>query len=138
MARVLIQCPRTGYYVYTGVETAPDALDLLPEDPAPVQCPFCHASHSWRRSQATLVDPTVAWSEIPRAEDCLQRAVESARMAQTSSSPRERDFYQRMEKKWSQLAKDFEFLAQLDRRHDLTGAARSSAAKPDAAGGSPG
>src|SRR6185503_19033789 len=52
------------------------------------------------------------WSEVPRAEDCLQRADESAAVAARTTTW--------MERTWLKLAEEFEFLAQMDRAHHIT------------------
>ena len=103
MAKILIKCPRTDRYVFTGLELPADVFALLPEAQDPVFCPYCRHEHGWQRRDGLPIDPT-RWSEVPRAEDCLQRADESAAVAARSTSPRQRDLYSWMERTWLKLA----------------------------------
>src|SRR6266571_8513760 len=57
MALLLIQCPRTGRCISTGIETDPDSFDLPADGPKTVQCPFWRKEHVWTKRNALLVDP---------------------------------------------------------------------------------
>jgi hypothetical protein len=70
MALLLIQCPRTGRYISTGIETNPDSFDLRPDEPKTIPCPFCRKEHVWTRRNALLADPD-QWSDVPEIEDCF-------------------------------------------------------------------
>ena len=73
MALLLIQCPRTGRCISTGIETDPDSFDLPTDGPKTVQCPFCRKEHVWTKRNALLVDPN-KWSDVPEIEDCFSVA----------------------------------------------------------------
>jgi hypothetical protein len=120
MARILIKCPRTEHYIFTGIEMPADLLHFLPEPQKPVFCPHCRIDHAWRRLDATPIEPR-RWSEVPRVEDCLLRADANAAAANRATTLRQRALCHWMELTWLRLAKDFEYLASLDRRHRLNG-----------------
>jgi hypothetical protein len=133
MAKILIKCPRTDRYIFTGIDVPADVFALLPEPQEPVFCPFCRAEHRWRRRDGTPIDPR-RWSGVPRAEDCLLRADESAVAAENTTDVRRRELYRWMEQKWLKLAAEFELLAEMDRCHDLTGMAPSGPDRSRAVG----
>lgn len=114
MARILIKCPRTQNYIFTGIEVPADLLAFLPEPQEPVYCRHCGVAHTWRRGDATPVDPR-HWSEVPRVEDCLIRADENAAAAARATTLRQRALAHWMELTWLRLADDFAYLAKLDR-----------------------
>jgi hypothetical protein len=116
MALVLIQCPRTGRCVSTGIETDPDCFELALDGPKTVQCPFCRKEHVWTKGNALLVDPA-KWSDVPEIEDCFIKATENSERAASAKRAADRDFYLRMERKWLGLADGFRWIADLERRH---------------------
>jgi hypothetical protein len=116
MALVLTQCPRTGRYISTGVETDADGFDLMANGPKTVECPFCRKEHRWTKRNAMLVD-TAKWSEVPEIEDCFLKAAENADRAAAAKKANDREFYLRMERKWLGLADGFRWIADLERRH---------------------
>ncbi len=111
MAVVLIECPATGQFIATGVETDPDS-DIRP----PVKCPLCGKRHSWTKRDATSVNPD-RWSEDPDAEKYFIKAVKNAEQAAAVKSPEDREFHLRMERKWLGLAAGYQLIANVNRRH---------------------
>ena len=116
MALVLVQCPRTGRCISTGVETGPDGTDLCLDGPKTIHCAFCRKEHVWAKRNALLVDPD-KWSDVPEIEDCFIKAVENSERVAFAKRAADRDFYLRMERKWLGLADGFRWIADLERRH---------------------
>ena len=114
MALLLIQCPRTGRCISTGIETDPDSFDLPADGPKTVQCPFCRKEHVWTKRNALLVDPN-KWSDVPEIEDSFIKAVENSERAASAKRAADRDFYLRMERKWLGLADGFRWIADASR-----------------------
>jgi hypothetical protein len=52
MARIVIRCQYTGHYVFTGIETRPDAVIVG----GSIYCPYCAADHVWTCNEARF-DP---------------------------------------------------------------------------------
>ncbi len=113
---VLIECPATGQFIATGVETDSDSFQLLSDIQPPVKCPLCGKRHSWTKRDATSVNPD-RWSEDPDAEKCLIKAVKNAEQAAAVKSPEDREFHLRMERKWLGLAAGYQLIANVNRRH---------------------
>jgi len=116
VAVVLIECPATGQFIATGVETDSDSFQLLSDIQPPVKCPLCGKRHSWTKRDATSVNPD-RWSEDPDAEKCLIKAVKNAEQAAAVKSPEDREFHLRMERKWLGLAAGYQLIANVNRRH---------------------
>jgi hypothetical protein len=116
MLTVLFRCPNTGRHFSTGVETSPDEFELLPVLQQPLQCPFCKREHRWTKRDAILA-PSERWSDVPEVEECFLKAMESAWRAAAAKKHAQRDFYQRMERKWLGLAEGYRFLSEVARRH---------------------
>lgn len=43
MARIVVRCQYTGHYIFTGIETRPDAVIVGGR----IYCPYCAADHVW-------------------------------------------------------------------------------------------
>jgi hypothetical protein len=52
--RILIKCPTTGKYVYTGFTMEPALFDVTPIEAYPVECPHCRQMHAWQKKDAFL------------------------------------------------------------------------------------
>ena len=50
MARIVIRCQYTGHYVFTGIETRPDAVVVGGR----IYCPYCVADHVWTCNEARI------------------------------------------------------------------------------------
>ena len=55
MGRVMITCPATGRQAFTGIETDPDSVNLIPPINARLKCPHCGRIHTWSMLEAELV-----------------------------------------------------------------------------------
>ena len=55
MALVMITCPATGRQAFTGVETHPANVGLVPAINAILVCPECGYEHRWSMLDAELV-----------------------------------------------------------------------------------
>ena len=122
MGVVLVQCPRTGRYISTGVETDNNGFNLLIERPKTVQCPCCRKEHVWTKRNAMLVDPA-KWSEVPEIQNCFLKAIENSEHAAATKRADDREFYLRMERKWLKLADGFRGMPDLERRQGLSAGA---------------
>ena len=64
MAMVIITCPKTGQATFTGIETHPSSLPLIPPINTRLACPHCGDMHIWSILDAGLVaaepDPAIA------------------------------------------------------------------------------
>ena len=70
MADILIQCPRTGSPVATGLKTEWVVLKSLPCVAVPLHCPACGQMHKWK--------PADAWIGMGQSTDpALLRAATS-------------------------------------------------------------
>jgi hypothetical protein len=58
MAMIMIRCPATGHQAFTGIETHPDSVPMIPPISARLTCPRCGQEHIWSILDAELV-PTV-------------------------------------------------------------------------------
>jgi hypothetical protein len=66
MAMVMIKCVATGRQVFTGVETDPASVALIPPINAPLVCPACGDTHRWSMLDAELVTGDYqACNELP-------------------------------------------------------------------------
>ena len=54
MNRILIKCPATGKFIYTGFAMDPDIFMLSPIELNPIECPACKKKHSWTNNDALL------------------------------------------------------------------------------------
>jgi hypothetical protein len=53
MNMVMIQCPRTGRPIPTGIKTDKHSFNQLPEDiRSRARCPLCGQDHGWRKKDA--------------------------------------------------------------------------------------
>ena len=64
MGRVMITCPTTGRQAFTGIETDPASVNLIPPVNTRLTCPHCGGTHVWSMLDAELVD-----AELDCAED---------------------------------------------------------------------
>ena len=55
MAMVIITCPKTGQATFTGIETHPSSLPLIPPINTRLACPHCGDMHIWSILDAELV-----------------------------------------------------------------------------------
>ena len=68
MAMVMIRCPTTGNQAFTGIETVPESVNLIPPINARLVCPRCGHTHVWSILDAELVNEHLKESdELPRA-----------------------------------------------------------------------
>jgi len=66
MGRVMITCPTTGRQAFTGVETDPASVNLIPPINTRLTCPHCGGTHVWSMLDAELVDAELdCVDEIP-------------------------------------------------------------------------
>jgi hypothetical protein len=72
MARLMIRCPATGRQVFTGIETHPASIAMLPPINMHLICSLCGGTHVW--SMLDLVCEPVEQPEAPPPE--LQRLLE--------------------------------------------------------------
>ena len=56
MSMLMIQCPRTGQPVSTGIETDPDSFKRIPDVLAFARCPQCGLEHAWWHDEAWLAE----------------------------------------------------------------------------------
>ena len=54
MADILVQCPRTGAPVPTGLKTEWVLLKSLPSVAVPLRCPACGQMHKWKPDDAWI------------------------------------------------------------------------------------
>jgi len=54
MGRVMITCPATGRQAFTGIETDPDSVNLIPPINSRLNCPHCGRTHRWSMLEAEL------------------------------------------------------------------------------------
>lgn len=54
MADILVQCPRTGAPVPTGLKTEWVLLNSLPSVAVPLRCPACGQMHKWKPGDAWI------------------------------------------------------------------------------------
>ena len=54
MADILVQCPRTGAPVSTGLKTEWVLLHSLPRVAVPLRCPACGQIHKWHPQDAFI------------------------------------------------------------------------------------
>ena len=114
---VLIQCPHTRRHFSVGLETTPEDFErALPAD-GRAACPFCHGEHAWTKHDAILAEPN-RWSDVPEVEDCFIKAMKNAELAAVARKQEQREFHQRMERKWLGLAEGYRFLSEVARRHE--------------------
>jgi hypothetical protein len=57
MALLTIKCPRTGDRISTGIDTDAETFARMPDAIAHAMCPRCGIEHTWRKSDAMLVEP---------------------------------------------------------------------------------
>jgi hypothetical protein len=55
MARVMITCPTTGAQAFTGIETDPASVNLIPPINTRLLCPNCGRIHVWSMLDAEIV-----------------------------------------------------------------------------------
>ena len=68
MAMVMITCPTTGNQAFTGIETVPESVNMIPPVNARVVCPRCGQTHIWSILDAELVNGELAEpEELPQA-----------------------------------------------------------------------
>ena len=67
MARVMIKCPQTGDWVFTGIETDTETFERLPDASAQLQCPQCGLDHVWRKADAELIEGPRTIDSPPKA-----------------------------------------------------------------------
>ena len=56
LADILVQCPRTGTPISTGLKAEWVLLKSLPRVPIPVRCPACGQMHKWNPADAWTAD----------------------------------------------------------------------------------
>jgi hypothetical protein len=56
MAMVMIRCPAFGVQAFTGIETVPESVNLIPPINARLVCPCCGRTHIWSILDAELVN----------------------------------------------------------------------------------
>jgi hypothetical protein len=66
MAMVMITCPITNRQVFTGIETDPASIAMLPPVNTRLTCPACGTTHVWSMLDADLIG---APAEQPAALD---------------------------------------------------------------------
>lgn len=54
MSALVVNCPKTGQRISTGIEIESEDLSRLPEIRARVDCPACGGVHAWTRADAYL------------------------------------------------------------------------------------
>jgi hypothetical protein len=54
LADILVQCPRTGAPVWTGLKTEWVLLRSLPSVAVPLRCPACGQMHKWKPDDAWI------------------------------------------------------------------------------------
>jgi endogenous inhibitor of DNA gyrase (YacG/DUF329 family) len=54
LADILVQCPRTGAPVSTGLKTEWVLLKSLPSVAVPLRCPACGQMHKWKPDDAWI------------------------------------------------------------------------------------
>jgi hypothetical protein len=50
--RILIKCPATGKFIYTGFAMDPAIFEFSPVELNPVECPICKGTHRWTKKDA--------------------------------------------------------------------------------------
>ncbi len=60
MGTAVIDCPRTGAEVSTGIEMDAETWDKLPIVTSKMRCPACGAEHVWSKSYARFVEASDA------------------------------------------------------------------------------
>jgi hypothetical protein len=66
MAMLMITCPATGRQAFTGIETDPASVNLIPPINARLLCPRCGRTHVWSILDAELVtEPSPACNDLP-------------------------------------------------------------------------
>ena len=63
MAMVMITCPVTNRQVFTGIETDPASIAMLPPVNTRLVCPACGGTHVW-----SMLDADVAAAPVERPE----------------------------------------------------------------------
>ena len=67
MAMVMITCPATGRQAFTGIETDPASVALIPPINTRLVCPVCGHIHRWSMLDAEFVIGEYwACDELPR------------------------------------------------------------------------
>ena len=66
MGRVMITCPATGRQAFTGIETDPASVNLIPPVNTRLICPHCGRTHVWSMLDAELDgEPDGVADELP-------------------------------------------------------------------------
>ena len=63
MAMIMITCPATGRQVFTGIETHPASIAMLPAINTHLTCPACGNIHVWSMLDAEFVAEPAGPSE---------------------------------------------------------------------------
>ena len=64
---VMIPCPAPGQQAFTGIETVPASVNLIPPINARLVCPDCGGTHVWSILEAELVnDDLDELEDLPR------------------------------------------------------------------------
>lgn len=56
MSLLMIRCPRTGWDIWTGIETDDDSLNNVPDSPYFTACSHCGLDHTWWPDEAWLTE----------------------------------------------------------------------------------
>jgi hypothetical protein len=68
MAMIMITCPVTNRKVFTGVETDPASIALVPAINTPMTCPACGKIHIWSVLDAELAGEPAAQADVAAPE----------------------------------------------------------------------
>ena len=87
MASIMITCPATGRQVFTGIETHPASVAMLPPINTQLVCPACGSTHVWSMLDAELVPDPDARPEVSAPELQL-RIIRLRERVRARSGPR--------------------------------------------------
>jgi hypothetical protein len=68
MAKLMIRCPATGRPVFTGIETHPASIAMLPPVNTSLVCSLCGNTHIWSMLDVEFVCEPVDRTEPPTPE----------------------------------------------------------------------
>jgi hypothetical protein len=56
MGQVVIECPKTGQWIPTGIDMPRESFEASSFDNNTIQCSACGESHTWSKADAKVVD----------------------------------------------------------------------------------
>lgn len=91
MSALVVDCPKTGQRIFTGIEIESEDLRRLPEIRARVECPACGGVHAWTRAGAYLFPETgpmrIAVGHVERYPAALAGVYAEAEIAGQTPAP---------------------------------------------------